>query len=131
MHQRSVSPARTYQDLIQSKHDGEVFEYYTTHCLYVVEPEPTEDDVNASFISKTDDGDDSSSINSSTLSVASKGGGVTTAAAAAAAAASEPILKLLGDPEGKMYTSISMSPDQSRLLVHRWCKPFSYLVPNG
>ena len=100
--------------MIQNRHDCDVFEYYTTHCLYVVEPDPTEAEVNASFANTSymSNVGDNSLLNTSTMSVA----------------ATEPILKLIGNANGNMYTSIAMSPDTSRLLVHRWCKPFSYLV---
>lgn len=31
----TASPSRTYQDLIKSPHDADLFAYYSTHCLYV------------------------------------------------------------------------------------------------
>ena len=31
----TASPARTYQDLIKSPHDADLFAYYSTHCLYI------------------------------------------------------------------------------------------------
>ena len=35
----SRNPARTYQDLLKSAHDGDVFEYFNTHRLKVVNTE--------------------------------------------------------------------------------------------